>query len=70
MHYSGDLLIWDITKSGREKSRLFHPGGQGHQRFVFNICPMGATSDVLVTTSLDRQVSLFGANLESVRHFI
>ena len=54
---SGDLLVWDITKSGRDKSRLFHPSGQGHTRFVFNICTMGPESEVLVTTSMDRQVS-------------
>ena len=54
---SGDLLVWDIAKAGREKSQLFHPTGQGHQRFVFNICSMGADSEVLVTTSMDRQVS-------------
>ena len=57
--FSGDLLVWDITKAGRDKSKLFHPSGQGHQRFVFNFCSMGADGEVLVTTSMDRQVGTY-----------
>lgn len=52
--YSGDLLLWDITKSGKERNSSFHKSGRGHLRSVFNICPVG--EDALCTISMDRQV--------------
>lgn len=48
--------MWDISKTGKDRCETFQAGGKGHTRFAFNICPVGGESNVICTTSMDRQV--------------
>ena len=48
----GELLLWDLSKEGKEQCQMF---GLGHSRIVFNIsCDVGGTR--IMTVSMDRQV--------------
>ena len=49
---SGELLLWDLSKEGKEQCQTF---GLGHSRIVFNItCDVAGTR--IMTVSMDRQV--------------
>ena len=49
---SGELLLWDLSKEGKEQCQTF---GFGHSRIVFNIsCDVAGTR--IMTVSMDRQV--------------
>ena len=49
---SGQLLLWDLSKEGKEQCQTF---GLGHSRIVFNIsCDVAGTR--IMTVSMDRQV--------------
>lgn len=53
-HYSGNILAWDLSKSSKQKWRLFDEGR--HSRIVFSVCHHAA-NDVMISVSMDRQVS-------------
>lgn len=59
---SGELLMWDLARTGKQKWILFGSSseGQNHSRIVFNtaafVLPDGR--QLLVSTSLDREVGL------------
>jgi len=48
--------MWDITQTGKDRCEGFQTGGRGHTRFAFNICPVWGKTNVVCTTSMDRQV--------------
>ena len=51
--YSGELLLWDLSKEGKDQHQTF---GMGHSRIVFNIsCDVAGTR--IMTVSMDRQVT-------------
>ncbi|XP_037125237.1 gem-associated protein 5 isoform X1 [Syngnathus acus] len=58
--FSGELLMWDLTRTGKQRWTLFGSSseGQNHSRIVFNTAgftlPDGR--QLLVSTSLDREV--------------
>ena len=50
--FSGELLLWDLSKDGKEQYKAF---GVGHSRIVFTItCDVAGTR--IMTVSMDRQV--------------
>ncbi|XP_074619191.1 gem-associated protein 5-like isoform X2 [Acropora palmata] len=59
----GELLLWDLSKEGKEQYQTF---GVGHSRIVFNIsCDDAGTR--LMTVSMDRQIVIWDpANLQSL----
>lgn len=54
LYFSGYILTWNLSKNSKQKWQLFNEGR--HSRIVFNICHC-VTNDVIVTLSMDRQVS-------------
>lgn len=52
--YSGDILLWDITKDSKEKCQGLQ--GKRHTRCAFNFCLLGSEKTVMCSTSMDRQV--------------
>lgn len=53
---SGDILLWDLSKDGKEKCQSLHAPGKGHTRFAFNLCLIGSEKKIMCSTSMDRQV--------------
>lgn len=57
---SGELLMWDLTKSGKQKWTMFGTSseGQNHNRIVFNISSLQLQDgrELLLSTSMDREV--------------
>lgn len=58
--FGGELLVWDLTRSGKQKWALLGSSseGQNHTRIVFNmssVC-MGESRELLISTSMDRDV--------------
>nr|XP_057943708.1 gem-associated protein 5 isoform X2 [Doryrhamphus excisus] len=66
--FSGELLMWDLTKTGKQKWTLFGSSseGQNHSRIVFNTASVTLRdgSELLLSTSLDREVKCW--NLASL----
>lgn len=50
--HSGELLLWDLSKEGKDQHQTF---GMGHSRIVFSITCDSAGTRVM-TVSMDRQV--------------
>lgn len=61
---SGELIQWDLTRTGKQKWTLLgsSPDGQNHSRIVFNLSSvcLGENREVLVSTSMDREVGAPG----------
>lgn len=56
---SGELLMWDLTKAGKQKWTLLGTSsdGQNHSRIVFNMSSVQIQDrDLLLSTSMDREV--------------
>ncbi|XP_069510057.1 gem-associated protein 5 isoform X2 [Ambystoma mexicanum] len=58
--FGGELLLWDLTKSGKQKWTLLGTSceGQNHSRIVFNLCSLQTEEgrDLLLSISMDREV--------------
>ncbi|KAG8438880.1 hypothetical protein GDO86_005173 [Hymenochirus boettgeri] len=57
--FGGELLLWDLAKSGKQKWTLLGTSdGQNHSRIVFNLCSLVTEegSELLLSTSMDREV--------------
>uniref|UniRef100_A0A667XLE8 Gem nuclear organelle associated protein 5 n=1 Tax=Myripristis murdjan TaxID=586833 RepID=A0A667XLE8_9TELE len=67
--FSGEMVMWDLTRSGKQKWSLFGSSseGQNHSRIVFNmssVC-LQDDSELLISTSMDREVKCWDlASLE------
>uniref|UniRef100_A0A8C5M8N3 Gem nuclear organelle associated protein 5 n=1 Tax=Leptobrachium leishanense TaxID=445787 RepID=A0A8C5M8N3_9ANUR len=58
--FGGELLLWDLTKSGKQKwTILGSSDGQNHSRIVFNLCSLITEEgrELLLSTSMDRELS-------------
>ncbi|KAJ8266854.1 hypothetical protein GJAV_G00135440 [Gymnothorax javanicus] len=58
--FGGELILWDLTKSGKQKWSLLGSStdGQNHSRIVFNMSSfhLGTDREVLLSTSMDREI--------------
>ncbi|XP_061659471.1 gem-associated protein 5 [Syngnathoides biaculeatus] len=58
--FSGELVVWDLTRAGKQKWTLFGSSseGQNHSRIVFNTAAFTLPDgrELLFSTSLDREV--------------
>uniref|UniRef100_A0A8C8VFV3 Gem nuclear organelle associated protein 5 n=1 Tax=Pelusios castaneus TaxID=367368 RepID=A0A8C8VFV3_9SAUR len=57
--FGGELLLWDLTQSGKRKWTLLGSSseGQNHTRIVFNLCSLQAHGrDLLLSISMDRDI--------------
>ncbi|XP_043925480.1 gem-associated protein 5 isoform X2 [Protopterus annectens] len=58
--FGGELLLWDLTKSGKQKWTLFGLSSewQNHSRIAFSLCSlkMADGKELLFSTSMDRDV--------------
>ncbi|CAJ1063279.1 gem-associated protein 5 [Xyrichtys novacula] len=58
--FSGEMLMWDLTRAGKQRWTLFGTSseGQNHNRIVFNMSSVRLQSgrDLLISTSMDREV--------------
>ena len=55
---SGELVMWDLAASGKQKWSVLGSGDQNHSRIVFNMSSVCLASgrQLLLTTSMDREV--------------
>ncbi len=56
---SGEIIMWDLKKSGKEKWSLLGSSsdGQNHSRIVFNMISFHSGGrELLLSTSMDREV--------------
>ncbi|GCB76510.1 hypothetical protein scyTo_0016566, partial [Scyliorhinus torazame] len=64
--FGGELLLWDLTKSGKQKWTLLGSSseGQNHSRIVFNLSSvcLQDNSELLLSTSMDRDVKCWDLN--------
>ncbi|XP_041050023.1 gem-associated protein 5 [Carcharodon carcharias] len=64
--FGGELLLWDLTKSGKQKWTLLGSSseGQNHSRIVFNLSSVSLqdNSELLLSTSMDRDVKCWELN--------
>ncbi|CAK6979066.1 gem-associated protein 5 [Scomber scombrus] len=58
--FSGELVLWDLTKTGKHRWSLFGSSseGQNHNRIVFNMSSVQLQDgrELLISTSMDREV--------------
>ncbi|XP_070839743.1 gem-associated protein 5 [Chaetodon trifascialis] len=58
--FSGELVMWDLTRTGKQKWTLFGTSseGQNHSRIVFNVSSVHLQDDreLLISTSMDREI--------------
>ncbi|KAF7655287.1 hypothetical protein LDENG_00058260 [Lucifuga dentata] len=58
--FSGELVMWDLTKMGKQKWTLFGSSseGQNHSRIVFNTSSVQLQDgrELLISTSMDREI--------------
>ncbi|KAM7374027.1 hypothetical protein PAMP_006704 [Pampus punctatissimus] len=58
--FSGELVMWDLTKTGKQRWSLFGTSseGQNHSRIVFNMSSVQLQDDreLLISTSMDREI--------------
>ncbi|XP_056140464.1 gem-associated protein 5 [Lampris incognitus] len=58
--FSGELLLWDLTKTGKQKWSLLGASseGQNHSRIIFNVTSvmLGDGTELLISTSMDREI--------------
>uniref|UniRef100_W5KHC4 Gem nuclear organelle associated protein 5 n=1 Tax=Astyanax mexicanus TaxID=7994 RepID=W5KHC4_ASTMX len=66
--FGGELVAWDLTKSGKQKWTLLGSSsdGQNHSRIVFNMSSVSVGDrDLLISTSMDREIKCWDlASLE------
>uniref|UniRef100_A0AAX7TL49 Anaphase-promoting complex subunit 4 WD40 domain-containing protein n=1 Tax=Astatotilapia calliptera TaxID=8154 RepID=A0AAX7TL49_ASTCA len=67
--FSGELVMWDLTKTGKQRWTLFGTSseGQNHSRIVFNMSSVHLQDgrELLISTSMDREVKCWDlASLE------
>uniref|UniRef100_A0A3Q0RWZ4 Gem nuclear organelle associated protein 5 n=1 Tax=Amphilophus citrinellus TaxID=61819 RepID=A0A3Q0RWZ4_AMPCI len=67
--FSGELVMWDLTKSGKQRWTLFGTSseGQNHSRIVFNMSSVYPQDgrELLISTSMDREIKCWDlASLE------
>ncbi|XP_078062482.1 gem-associated protein 5 isoform X2 [Mustelus asterias] len=64
--FGGELLLWDLTKSGKQKWTLLGSTseGQNHNRIVFNLSSVSPpdSSELVLSTSMDRDVKCWDLN--------
>lgn len=57
---SGELVLWDLSKAGKQRWTLFGTSseGQNHNRIVFNMSSIHDQDgrELLISTSMDREV--------------
>lgn len=57
---SGELVLWDLSKAGKQRWNLFGTSseGQNHNRIVFNMTSIHDQDgrELLISTSMDREV--------------
>ncbi|XP_024121575.1 gem-associated protein 5 isoform X2 [Oryzias melastigma] len=58
--FSGELLLWDLTRGGKQRWTLFGSSaeGQNHNRIVFNTSSLRLQDggELLLSTSMDREI--------------
>ncbi|XP_030069204.1 gem-associated protein 5 isoform X2 [Microcaecilia unicolor] len=58
--FGGELLLWDLTRSGKQKWTLLGSSseGQNHSRIVFNLCSLQTEEnrELLLSISMDRDI--------------
>ncbi|GAA6225078.1 gem-associated protein 5 [Lates japonicus] len=58
--FSGELVLWDLTRSGKQRWTLLGTSsdGQNHSRIVFNMSSVHLQDDreLLLSTSMDREI--------------
>ncbi|XP_016533741.1 gem-associated protein 5 isoform X2 [Poecilia formosa] len=58
--FSGELAMWDLAKTGKQKWSLFGTSseGQNHSRIVFNMSSVQLQDgrEILISTSMDREI--------------
>ncbi|XP_049896526.1 gem-associated protein 5 isoform X2 [Epinephelus moara] len=58
--FSGELVMWDLTRSGKQRWTLFGTSseGQNHNRIIFNTSSVHLQDDreLLISTSMDREI--------------
>ncbi|XP_040907522.1 gem-associated protein 5 [Toxotes jaculatrix] len=58
--FSGELVLWDLTRSGKQRWTLLGTSseGQNHSRIVFNMSSVHLQDDreLLISTSMDREI--------------
>ncbi|XP_072230388.1 gem-associated protein 5 [Leuresthes tenuis] len=64
--FSGELVMWDLTKAGKQRWSLFGSSseGQNHNRIVFNLSSVHLQDggELLISTSMDREVKCWDLN--------
>ncbi|XP_024865472.1 gem-associated protein 5 isoform X2 [Kryptolebias marmoratus] len=62
--FSGELVMWDLAKSGKQKWSLFGASeGQNHNRIVFNMSSVELQDrELLISTSMDREIKCWDLN--------
>ncbi|KAK7926235.1 hypothetical protein WMY93_008545 [Mugilogobius chulae] len=63
--FSGELLLWDLLKTGKQKWSLFGSSsdGQNHNRIVFNTSSFQTQeTQLLLSTSMDREIKCWDLN--------
>ncbi|XP_048399577.1 gem-associated protein 5 isoform X2 [Stegostoma tigrinum] len=64
--FGGELLLWDLTKAGKQKWTLLGSSseGQNHSRIVFNLSSVSLQDnhELLLSTSMDRDVKCWDLN--------
>ncbi|KAG7517124.1 gem-associated protein 5 [Solea senegalensis] len=57
--FSGELVVWDLTRSGKQRWTLLGTSsdGQNHSRIVFNMSSvLQDDRELLISTSMDREI--------------
>uniref|UniRef100_A0A8C4H196 Gem (nuclear organelle) associated protein 5 n=1 Tax=Dicentrarchus labrax TaxID=13489 RepID=A0A8C4H196_DICLA len=58
--FSGELVMWDLTRTGKQRWTLFGTSseGQNHSRIIFNLSSVHLQDDreLLISTSMDREI--------------
>ncbi|XP_043560145.1 gem-associated protein 5 [Chiloscyllium plagiosum] len=64
--FGGELLLWDLTKTGKQKWTLLGSSseGQNHSRIIFNLSSVSLQDncELLLSTSMDRDVKCWDLN--------
>ncbi|MED6293161.1 hypothetical protein CHARACLAT_007880 [Characodon lateralis] len=64
--FSGELVMWDLAKTGKQKWSLFGTSseGQNHSRIVFNMSSVQLQDgqELLISTSMDREIKCWDLN--------
>lgn len=64
--FSGELVMWDLSKAGKQRWSLFGASseGQNHNRIVFNTSSVVLQDgrELLISTSMDREIKCWDLN--------